>query len=83
MACGTLLSVELVLKGPADPLVAHGALQRRRRKTHQCHPVPRNTGDMPEGVPDLRQRAEVVMGTHEVLKPRLLGGTNWIDPNLG
>ena len=35
-----------------------------------------------EGIADLRQGAEVVMGVHGVLKPGLLRGTNRTDQNL-
>ncbi len=53
-------SVELVPKGPADPLVANAALQRRCSKTHQHQPVILTTGNRPEGVPNLRQGSQVM-----------------------
>ena len=74
--------VELVPNGPADPLVADGALPRSSGKTHQGHPVPLKAGDIPESVPNLRQGPKVVIGAHGVLKPRLLGGANRTNDNL-
>ncbi len=74
--------VELVPKSPTHPLVADRALQRGGGKTHQRHPVPLKAGDIPEGVPNLRQGPKVVMGAHGVLKPGLLSCTNRTDQNL-
>jgi len=57
-------AVVLVAEIPADPGVARRALPGSGGKTHQGQPLTVPGGDIPQGVADLRQRPEVVMGRH-------------------
>lgn len=67
-------AVVLVTEIPADPAVPGRALQGRSGKAQQGQPLAAPGGDIPQGMTDLRQRPQVVMGLHHRLKARLFGG---------
>ena len=60
-----VLAVVLRAEVPADPAVARGALQRRRREAGQRQPLAAPVRDVPQRLADLRQRAQVVVRPHE------------------
>ena len=57
--------VELHGEAPANPPVARGALQRRRREHHQRQPLAAMMGDVAQCLADSRQRTEVVVRLHQ------------------
>jgi hypothetical protein len=69
-------------KIPSDPGVARGALPGRRRETQQRQPLALPGGDISQGVPDFRQRAQVVMGVHQGLEAHLLGCGDGLEDDL-
>jgi hypothetical protein len=75
-------SIVVMAKIPADPGVTRGALPGRGREAQQRQPLALPGGDIPQGVPDLRQRAQVVMGRHQGLEARLLGRGDGLEDDL-
>ena len=64
---------ELLPPAPSDPRVARAALERRRRKGGQRRPFAAAVvGRIPDGLADLRRRAEIVVLVHERAEARLL-----------
>ena len=74
--------VELDAEAPADPPVARGALQRRRREHHQRQPLAAMMGDVAQRLADPRQRTEVVVRLHQSPKPRLVVRRHQVDDHL-
>lgn len=69
-------------KIPTDPGVARGTLPGRGREAQQRQPLAVPGGDIPQSVPDLRQRAQVVMGLHQRLEALLLGRGDGLEDDL-
>jgi hypothetical protein len=65
-----------------DPGVRDCALPGRRGKTQQRLPLALPGGDIPQGVPGLRQCAQIVMGRHQALEARLLGRGDRLQDDL-
>ncbi len=57
---------------PADPPVAGGAFQRRRREADQRDPLPAVRGDIVQFMADAPKRTAPVMTLHQIIEPRLL-----------
>jgi hypothetical protein len=74
--------IVLMAKIPPDPGITGGALPGRRREAQQRQPLAVPGSDIPQGVPDLRQRAQVVMGIHQRLEARLLGRGDGVEDDL-
>ncbi|WP_020503254.1 HsdM family class I SAM-dependent methyltransferase [Lamprocystis purpurea] len=53
-----------------------------RREAQQRQPLALPGDDIPQRVPDLRQRAQVVMGIHQGLEARLLGRGDGFDDDF-
>jgi len=75
-------AIVLVAKIPSDPGIPCRALPGRGREAQQCPPLAAPEGDIPEGVADLRQGSQVVMGVHQGLEARLLVGRNGLYSNV-
>jgi len=58
-------AIILMAKIPADPVIPGRALQGRGGEAQQGQPLAAPSGDIPQGVANLRQRAQVVMGLHQ------------------
>ena len=74
--------VELHGEAPANPPVARGALQRRRREHHQRQPLAAMMGDVAQCLADSRQRTEVVVRLHQGPKPGLVMRRHQVDDYL-
>ena len=74
--------VELDAEAPADPPVARGTLQRRRREHHQRQPLAAMMGDVAQRLADPRQRTEVVVRLHQGPKPVLVLRRHQVDDHL-
>ena len=74
--------VELHAEAPADPPVARGTLQRRRREHHQRQPLAAMMGDVAQRLADPRQRTEVVVRLHPGPKPVLVLRRHQVDDHL-
>ena len=74
--------VVLRAKIPTDPAVAHAALQRRRRKNHQPHPLAPPAPHVPLRLADLRQRPQVVVRLHQAPETPFLRALHRLDNNL-
>ena len=77
-----VLAVMLGAEVPADPAVAGGALQRRRREARQRHPGAAPRCRVPARLADLRQRAQVVVRLHQALVARLVPGRHRLHGHL-
>ena len=75
-------SVVLVAQRPANPRVTRLALQRRRRKRRQRHPLAAPRRAIPQRLPHLRRRPEVMMRPHQSTEPRLLLGQHRTERHL-
>ena len=75
-------AVELIAEIPANPRVTRGTLPGRRREAQQRHPLRAPGGDIPQGVADLRQGPQVMMGLHQRLEARLLPHCNGLQGHL-
>ena len=69
-------AVVLMAEIPSDPGVACGALPGSRGETQQGQPLLVPGGDIPQGVADLRQRPEIVIGLHQGLEALLFRRRN-------
>ena len=79
---GVQQPVELDAEAPADPPVARGTLQRRRREHHQRQPLAAMMGDVAQRLADPRQRTEVVVRLHQGPKPVLVLRRHQVDDHL-
>jgi hypothetical protein len=75
-------TIVLAAKFPADPGVARGTRPGRGREAQQCQPLSLPDGDIPQRVPDLRQRPQIVMGRHQALEARLFGRGDGFQDDL-
>ena len=74
--------VVLRAKIPTDPAVAHAALQRRRRKNHQRHPLAPPAPHVPQRLADLRHRPQVVVRVQQAPKTTLLSSLHRLNNDL-
>ena len=77
-----VLAVVLDAEVPADPAVAGGALQRRRREAGQRQPLAAQVRRVPHRLADLRQRPEVVVRRHQPLVAALVAGFHRLHGHL-
>ena len=77
-----VLAVVLGAEVPADPAVAGGALQRRRREARQRHPLAAPDRGVPPRLADLRQRTEVVVRRHQPLVAPLVAGRHGLHDHF-
>ena len=77
-----VLAVVLGAEVPADPAVAGGALQRRRREARQRHPLAAPDRGIPPRLADLRQRTEVVVRRHQPLVAPLVAGRHGLHDHF-
>ena len=75
-------SVVLVAQRPANPRVTRLALQRRRRKRRQRHALAAPRRAIPQRLPHLRRRPEVMMRPHHSTEPRVLLGQHRTERHL-
>ena len=74
--------VVLVAQRPANPRVTRLALQRRRRKRRQRHPLAAPQRAIPQRLAHLRRRPKVMMRPHHSTEPRLLLGQHRTERHL-
>ena len=67
-------TIILIAGLPADSAIPCRTLPRGGGEAQQGEPLRTMRRHIPQGVADLRQRPQVVMGLHQRLKPRLVGG---------
>ena len=68
---------------PPDPAVACPTLQRRGREHRQGEPRTVTMRDVPQRVPDLGQRPEIMVRLHQLLEPSFLLRADNIDDDFG
>ena len=69
-------------KVPADPRVARPALQRRRGKADQRHPLAPPARRVPQRLADLGQSAQIMMRLHQAPVAPLVERRNRLDDHL-
>ena len=68
---------------PPDPAVACPTLQLRGREHRQGEPRTVTMRDVPQRVPDLGQRTEIMVRLHQLLEPSFLLRADNIDDDFG
>jgi hypothetical protein len=72
----------LMVKIPADPPIAHRAFPRGCRKVLQRHPLLVISGHVPQGLTDLGEKTQVVMGCHQLAVNGLFVALNKTDSHF-
>ena len=67
-------TVVLITGRPANPAIPRRALPGRCREAQQGQPLRVMPRHIPQGMADLRQRPQVMMGLHQRLEARLISG---------
>ena len=64
--------IELMVKGPTDPLIASSTFEGGSGKADQADPLITDTGRISQGFTDFGQGAQVMMPVHQALETLIL-----------